>query len=111
MFDPTGGHSAPEAVLIIFLMCIAGIAFVFSTIIGIKNDHDKKKNIFLLSVGILWISLTTAVGLFKGAGLFGTFLGMLTHPLIHLISWLIFLLLRLLVELLFRGTKKHNQSL
>lgn len=111
MFDPTGGHAAPEAVLIIFLMCIAGIALVFSCIIGIKNGHKKKKNIFLLSIGLLWVILTTTIGLFKGAGMFGAFLGVLVYPLIHIIFWLIFSVLHLFIEFLFKGTEKHNQSL
>ncbi len=103
MFDPTGGHGAPEAVLIVFLMCVAGIVLVLNSILGIKNGHKKKKNIFLLSVGLLWVLLTTAVSFLKGSGLFGAFLCVLMYPLIHIICWLIFSTIQFFIEFFFKG--------
>jgi hypothetical protein len=89
MFDPTGGHTSPVAILIILAMCGASILLVAISVFGIKNGHKYKKNIFLLCVFLTWLLIATGIGLNAGIGIFGLFLGVLLYSPAHIFLWLL----------------------
>lgn len=99
MFDPTGGHTSPVAILIILAMCGASILLIAISVFGIKNGYKYKKNIFLLCLFLTWLLIATGVGLYSGIGIFGLFLGVLLYSPVHVLFWLLISGISFLLEL------------
>ena len=103
MFDPTGGHTSPVAILIILAMCGASILLVAISVFSIRNGHKHKKNIFLLCVFLVWLLIATGIGLYLGVGIFGLFLGVLLYSPVHVLFWLLISGVSFLLELRFKS--------
>lgn len=105
MFDPTGGHASPVAILIILAMCGASILLVAISVFCIKNGHKYRKNIFLLCVFLTWLLTATGIGIYAGAGIFGLFLGVFLYSPVHVLLWLLISGISFLLEFRFKSNR------